>query len=79
MAILDGRVAPLPLLIGLLAAMLAVAWLIHAYVERPVARLAKPALSRAIADLKRDDSGRGAGPGNGSWRPGPLPVISRRG
>jgi peptidoglycan/LPS O-acetylase OafA/YrhL len=49
--LLDGRVPPWPLLSGLIAAMLVLAWLVHRFVERPVARLMKPALTRALADL----------------------------
>ncbi|MET7971372.1 acyltransferase [Micromonospora sp. NPDC005305] len=44
----------LPLRLGLIAAMLVGAWCIHRLVERPAARLMRPALARAIGTLNVD-------------------------
>jgi peptidoglycan/LPS O-acetylase OafA/YrhL len=47
---LHDRVPKWPLLIGLLAAMLLAAWLVHRLVERPLAPRLKRALTAAMAD-----------------------------
>ncbi|SCG44016.1 acyltransferase family protein [Micromonospora inositola] len=45
----------LPLRLGLIVVMLVAAWCIHRFVERPAARLMRPALVRAIGALDRVD------------------------
>jgi peptidoglycan/LPS O-acetylase OafA/YrhL len=51
---LHHRVPKWPLVIGLVAAMLVFAWLVHRLVERPVARRLKRVLTAAIAEASVD-------------------------
>nr|WP_240948196.1 acyltransferase [Planosporangium mesophilum] len=56
---LHDRVPKWPLLIGLLAAMLLAAWLVHRLVERPLAPRLKRALTAAMADAATADTAAG--------------------
>jgi peptidoglycan/LPS O-acetylase OafA/YrhL len=58
---LHDRVAKWPLLIGLVAAMLVAAWLVHRLVERPLAPRLKRALTGAMASTSMDQEPRRAG------------------
>jgi peptidoglycan/LPS O-acetylase OafA/YrhL len=42
------------LLVGVIVSMLVLAWLIHRFVEKPVAAWLKPALTHGLADLRND-------------------------
>ncbi|MFG2990498.1 acyltransferase family protein [Streptomyces sp. NPDC048257] len=55
-------VAPLPLVIGVTATMLLLAWLIHRFVERPLGRLLRDGLRRGLQDIR---SGTPRGPSIG--------------
>ncbi|MFI8388424.1 acyltransferase family protein [Streptomyces sp. NPDC085540] len=52
-------VAPVPLVIGVIAAMLLLAWLVHRLVERPLGRLLRDRLRRGVQDIR---SGTPRGP-----------------
>ncbi|MFD6225461.1 acyltransferase family protein [Streptomyces sp. NPDC060232] len=47
-----GDVAPVPLAIGVTAAMVALAWLVHRLVERPLGRLLGDSLRRGVQDIR---------------------------
>ncbi|MFB6512417.1 acyltransferase family protein [Streptomyces virginiae] len=49
-------VAPVPLVIGVTATMLALAWLIHRLVERPLGRRLRDGLRRGLRDIRADSS-----------------------
>ncbi|MFI7355426.1 acyltransferase family protein [Streptomyces avidinii] len=53
-------VAPVPLVLGVIATMLLLAWLIHRLVERPLGRLLRDRLRRGVQDI-RSATPRGAG------------------
>ncbi|CAM5268184.1 acyltransferase family protein [Streptomyces avidinii] len=53
-------VAPVPLVLGVTATMLLLAWLIHRLVERPLGRLLRDRLRRGVQDI-RSATPRGAG------------------
>lgn len=46
-----------PLMLGLLAAMLVLAWLVHRFVERPVSALLKRWIRHGIADIRAERTG----------------------
>ncbi|MCX4961093.1 acyltransferase family protein [Streptomyces virginiae] len=50
------EVAPVPLVIGVTATMLALAWLIHRLVERPLGRRLRDGLRRGVRDIRADTS-----------------------
>ncbi|MFF4388265.1 MULTISPECIES: acyltransferase family protein [unclassified Streptomyces] len=52
-------VAPVPLVIGVITAMLLLAWLVHRLVERPLGRLLRDRLRRGVQDIR---SGTPRGP-----------------
>ncbi|MFB6618524.1 acyltransferase family protein [Streptomyces sp. NPDC056367] len=47
-----SRVAPVPLVLGVTAAMLAIAWVIHRLVERPLGRALRSSLRRGMQDIR---------------------------
>ncbi|MFF8258651.1 acyltransferase family protein [Streptomyces virginiae] len=47
-----GDLAPVPLAIGVTAAMVALAWLVHRLVERPLGRLLRDSLRRGVQDIR---------------------------
>ncbi|MER6444926.1 acyltransferase family protein [Streptomyces venezuelae] len=51
-----GEAAPVPLVIGVTATMLALAWLIHRLVERPLGRRLRDVLRRGVRDIRVDTS-----------------------
>lgn len=51
---LQGRVDPLPLLLGVVALMLVVAWLIHRLVERPLGAWLRGAMKRGVEEIRRN-------------------------
>ncbi|WP_327261057.1 acyltransferase [Streptomyces sp. NBC_01232] len=55
-------VAPVPLVIGVIAGMLLLAWLIHRFVERPLGRLLRDRLRRGMQDIR---SATASGPSTG--------------
>lgn len=50
------EVAPVPLVLGVTATMLALAWLIHRLVERPLGRRLRDVLRRGVRDIRVDTS-----------------------
>ncbi|MEU6758189.1 acyltransferase [Streptomyces sp. NPDC046685] len=47
-----ARVAPVPLVIGVTAAMVTLAWIIHRFVERPLGRALRAGLRRGVEDVR---------------------------
>ncbi|MFF4739082.1 acyltransferase family protein [Streptomyces sp. NPDC001262] len=50
---LRNRVPALPLVLGVVAAMLLLSWLVHRFVERPVSKWLGKAMKQGMADLRR--------------------------
>lgn len=68
-------VAPVPLVIGVIAGMLLLAWLIHRFVERPLGRLLRDRLRRGMQDIR---SATASGPSTGRFPAQPSAPEAER-